>query len=255
MAKLQESCVERVKATQWFLHDAYTDYLAARVLLLRGLLKQAGVLSSTAIEKCAKAVMAMRGMPVRREHLKESHWTALKGEENFGDKLSRDFVELNQSIYNLRYSDNLAIGFNLVIASREFLAELDHTLLTVLSCYKFDVSGSWRPAGYESAIRNQDENLLSENHILNREPVGTFINAKPQFVYELRRHAFGLLEATYMSEKPAKTSGYRRPGLEITDAATGMFEASHFPIRGTFLFMVDGLERFGKEADLSGKGK
>lgn len=97
----------------------------------------------------------MRGNPVRREHLRESHWTALANEENFGDKLSRDFIELNQSVYNLRYSDNLPIGFNLVIASREFLAELDHTLLTVLSCYKFDVSGSWRPAGYESAIRNQ----------------------------------------------------------------------------------------------------
>ena len=58
-----------------------------------------------------------------------------------------------------------------------------------------------------------------------------------------------------MSEIPAKIRGYKRPGLPVTDAVTGLFEASHFPIRGTFLFLVDGLERFGKEADLSGIGK
>lgn len=88
--------------------------------------------------------------------------------------------------------------------------------------------------------------------MLNRESAGTFINAKPQFVYELRRHASGLLEATYMSEKPAKTQGYRRPGLTVADSVTGLFEASHFPMRGTFILLVDGLERFGREGDLSG---
>jgi hypothetical protein len=247
MESEQESRPERVKAMQWFLHDAYIDYVAARVLLLSGLLKQAAVLSSTAIEKCAKAVLAMRGNPVRRQHLKASHWTALEKEENFGDKLNRDFVELNQSVYHLRYSDNLPIGFNIVIASREFLAELDHSLLTVLSCYKFDVNGSWRPSGYESGIRNQDKNLLAENHLLSRESADSFIKARPQFIYEVRRHALGLFEATYITEKPAKTNGFGRQGLRVADAATGLFETSHFPMRGSFLLLVDGLERFGSE--------
>lgn len=252
MAKEQESRPERVKALQWFLHDAYTDYLAARVLLLRGLLKQASALSNTAIEKCAKAVLALRGHAVRREHLKVSHWNALEKEENFGKKLSRDFVELNESSYNLRYSDNLPIGFNMVIASREFLAELDHTLLTVLSCYKFDVSGSWRPSGYESGIRNQDENLLTENHILSREPLVTFINAKPQFIYEVRRHPIGLLESTYMTDKPAKARGFRRQALANSDTVSGRrFETSHFPLIGTFVLLRDGLEMFGSPGPVS----
>jgi hypothetical protein len=232
---------------QGFLHDAYTDYVAARVLLLGGLLKQAAVLSSTAIEKCAKAVLAMRGNPVKRQHLKAAHWTALEKEENFGDKLNRDFVELNQTAYHLRYSDNLPIGFNIVIASREFLAELDHSVLTVLSCYKFDVNGSWRPSGYESGIKNQDKNLFSENHLLSRESPDTFIKARPQFVYEVRRHTTGLFEATYITEKPAKVNGFGRQGLRVADASTGLFETSHFPMSGTFLLLVDGLERFGSE--------
>lgn len=251
MAKEQESRPERVKATQWFLHDAYVDYLAARVLLLRGLLKQAAVLSSTAIEKCAKAVLVLRGNPVRREHLKASHWTALQKEGNFGSKLDREFVELNQSVYPLRYSDNLPIGFNLVIASREFLAELDHTVLTVLSCYKFDVNGRWRPSGYESGIRSRDENLLTENHLLSGESHDTFLHSSPQFVYELRRHPLGLFEATYMTEKPAKVIGFKRPGLTIANSVTGVFEMSHFPLRGTLLLLLDGLERFGMEGQVN----
>jgi HEPN domain-containing protein len=250
MAREQESRPERVKAMQWFLHDAYTDYIAARVLLLRGLLKQAIVLSSTAIEKCAKAVLAKRGGVIRRDHLKASHWDALKNEENFSDKLNGDFVELNQDGYRLRYSDSLPDGFNMVIASREFLAELDNTLLTILSCFKFDVNGSWRPSGYESGIRNQDENLFAENHILTQELLETFLNAKPQFVYEVRRLSVGLLEATYMTDKPAKVQGFRRQGLVIADSATGLFETSHFPSRETFLLLLDGLERFGREGPL-----
>jgi len=247
MASEQENRPERVKAMQWFLHDAYIDYVAARVLLLSGLLKQAAVLSSTAIEKCAKAVLAMRGNPVRRQHLKASHWSALEKEENFGDKLNHDFVELNQSVYRLRYSDNLPIGFNIVIASREFLAELDYSLLTILSCYKFALSGSWRPSGYESGIRNQDKNLLAENYLLSRESADTFIRARPQFVYEVRRHALGLFEATYVTEMPAKIDGFGRQGLRVANGFNGPFETSHFPMSGSFLLLVDGLEMFGSE--------
>lgn len=251
MAEEKENRPERVKTTQWFLHDAYTDYVAARVFLLRGLLKQAAVLSSTAIEKCAKAVLALRGEVVKAQHLHASHWEALNKEQNIGHNLSRDFVELNQSVYNIRYSDNLSIGFNMVVASREFLAELDHTLVTVLSCFKFDLSGSWRPSGYESGIRNQDENLLAENHMLSRESPETFISAKPQFVYEVRRHSLGLFEATYMTDRPAKARGFRRPGLAVADKVTGLFETSHFPMKGTFLLLLDGLERFGRERGAS----
>jgi HEPN domain-containing protein len=252
MAREQESRPERVRATQSFLHDSYTDYIAARVLLLRGLLKQAAVLSSTAIEKCAKAVLAMRGDTIRREHLKASHWNALEQEENFGAKLNREFVELNQSVYRLRYSDNLPVGFNVAIASREFLAELDHTVLTVHSCYNFAVAGSWRPSGYESGLRNQDYNLLAENHLLSNEATHTFVATKPQFVYEARRNRVGLFEATYMTAKPARTEGFLRKGLRVVDAATGLFETSHFPMKGTLLLLLDGLERFGREADLGG---
>jgi HEPN domain-containing protein len=247
MAKEEESRPERVKAMQLFLHDAYTDYIAARVLLLRGLLKQAAVLSSSSIEKCAKALLVWRGKPTHRHHLRASHWEALANEENFGDKLNRDFVALNESVYRVRYSDSLPVGFNMVIASREFLAELDQTLLTVLSCFKFDQGGSWRASGYEAGIKNQDENLLTENHLISRDQLQSFIHSKPQFVYEVRRYPVHLAEAMYMTDRPAKTPGFKRQGFAPIDATTGLFDISHFPMRGTFLLLRDGLEQISRE--------
>src|SRR5581483_9258568 len=135
MLPKQESRPERVAAMRSFLYDAFTDYIAARTLLLAGLLKQAVVISSTALEKCAKAVLALHGNR-SAGHLKTAHWNVLENEPTVGHLLRRDFFELNQKAYKLRYSDDVAVDFNLVVASREFLAEMDHTVLSVLSCFK-----------------------------------------------------------------------------------------------------------------------
>jgi len=62
----------RTKVLSWFLNDAFDDYIAARYLLLAGLPKQPVLLSSTAPEKCIKAVLATRGNQ-SSGHLKNAH--------------------------------------------------------------------------------------------------------------------------------------------------------------------------------------
>src|ERR1700730_6202027 len=226
----KESRPERVRPTGWLLYDAFTDYIAARTLLLADLLKQAAILSSTAIEKCAKAVLAVQGN-TSWGHLGTAHWNALENESHLRSLVNRDFVELNRKTYILRYTDDLPIDFNLVIASREFLAELDHTVLSVLSCFKIDEGQRHRPTGYETAMRKGDERLTAENHVISRIPLEQFIYSKPQFVYEVRRDPLrGLFEARYGTNKPARTPGFLRPGLMFMDSDRVQHQMSHFPI-------------------------
>jgi len=152
MEQLRGEISNKVIRTIAFLRDSFVDYLAARVLLLANLPEQGAILSSTAVEKSAKAVMAFRGNTPEKRHLRDEHWRVLRDEPGFGELLNADFVELNHRAYALRYTQDLPAAYNLVIASREFLAELDHTILTIHSCYKIDVKGGARLIGYESAI-------------------------------------------------------------------------------------------------------
>jgi len=246
-AAKKESSPDRVKPTRWFLHDAYTDYVAARVLLLRGLLKQGVVLSSTAIEKCAKAVLALHGN-TSRGHLNTAHFNVLRTDPKFGNLLNPDFIKLNQKAYRLRYTDDLPFDFNMVVASREFLAEMDQTILSVTSCFKIHDSGRHRPIGYEAGIQRGDEHLIAENHVITHEPLERFIYAKPQFVYEVCRDPLrGLVEATYMTETPPRRIGFLRAGLALREGSREDFESSYFPISGTFTLFAEGSELVGKE--------
>jgi hypothetical protein len=246
-----EDSNDRIIRTMTFLRDGFVDYLAARVLLLANLPEQGAILSSTAIEKCAKAVMAFRGKAPEKRHLRIEHWRVLRAEPNFGRSLSADFVELNRVAYSLRYTADLAINYNLVIASREFLAEMDHTILTIQSCYRFDFKGASRLIGYESAIARGDERLFAENHILSRQSVGTFISSKPQAIYEMRRdRGRGLLESRYVTDKPAKRPGFLRQGLMRVGEKKIDYDMSHFPLPGTWSLTCNGVEMIGREGRL-----
>src|SRR2546423_1755333 len=90
----QEHDPTRTKRVRSFLSDGFNDYIAARVLFLAQLPQQGAILSSTAIEKCFKAVLAFRGNE-SHGHLKNAHWNAIQNfdKEVFGD-LDRDFIEL-----------------------------------------------------------------------------------------------------------------------------------------------------------------
>ncbi len=234
---------KRATATSWFLNDAFSDYIASRVLFLSQSPKQAALLCSTAIEKCVKALLAIKGN-VSSGHLKRAHWNVLQNDKDIRNVIAKEFFELNRRAYRLRYSDDLPMHFNLVIASREFLAEMDSALLTILSCFSVERNAKRRRTGYEAAINNRDERLLAENHILSGTPKKAFIRAKPQVIYEIRRDSVrGLFEMTYVSDKPAKVQGFLRPALVAVDS-TG-HDLSHYPTPGTVSVFADGQELIG----------
>jgi len=208
-----------------FLGGAAKDYIGARVLLNARLPVQGAILASTAIEKYFKTVMAFRGNS-SCGHLKKAHWNSVKNfiPGIFAD-LNPNFLRLLQRCYEMRYPDTLRFGFNLVIASREFLAELDHTALSIHYGFGLKRDEEYVGTEIETYRKEKDERLLANNHVLSGEPKQSFIEAATQLVYEIRVDPIrGLVEA-YYTAKPSRSNGaFLREGLRPGDKSGMSFD-------------------------------
>jgi len=224
-------------ATAQFLDVAYKDYLAARVLLNAHLLVQGAVLASTAVEKYFKAVLAFRGHQ-SHGHLKKAHINAAKNfDSRLASVLNDEFLTLLQRAYSLRYLDDIAPDFNLVIASREFLAELDLTAGMFQESFNLKTDGKPVVLAYQQAKEQQDPRLIDDNFLFIdvEKPVQpmkrAFISAEPQLVYEVRRCKLrGLAEAIY-SIGPTESDGkFLRPAYVPLDAKEMSFQLAFKPL-------------------------
>lgn len=201
-----------------FLNIAYKDYLAARVLFNAQLPVQGAVLASTAVEKYFKAILAFCGNECHG-HLKKAHFNAVK---NFDAQLSAafnaEFITLLQLAYRLRYQDDLEENFNLVIASREFLAELDYTAITIQENFRLQQNGKEAILMYHEDKRRNDPRLLLNNHISAQIDKQTFISAEPQLVYEIRKCPLrGFIEVSYLAVQQPSDGKFMRAGLAPKD--------------------------------------
>lgn len=220
------------RQVQTFIADSVNDYVAARVLLLSGLLEQGAILGSTSIEKACKAILAFHGNE-SRGHLKKAHWNAVKNfDKNLWETLRQDFLELNKKAFSLRYTDDLPVNFNIVIAQREYLAELDHTIISLIQGFGAQHDKSGQGTKLTQLVTSRDSRLLVDNHVLSHIPKSEFIYSLPQQIYELRYvPLFGPVETTYSSVRPAKQPLFTRPGNTFhAEGKTHHYELSHYPI-------------------------
>ena len=214
-----------------FLNIAYKDYLAARILLNAGLPLQGGVLASTAIEKYFKAILTFYGNK-SHGHLKKSHVNAVK---NFDPKLwvsiSEEFVELLQRVYDLRYLDDLKNDFNVVIATREFLAELDYTAITIQEKFQIEKNGKEAILFYQECINRKDSRLYLNNHILSSIEKQTFISVEPQLIYEVRKCPLrGFFEISYLTKGQKSDGNFLRSGLTPKDTVGEQYQTAFLQI-------------------------
>lgn len=205
---------ESGQKTADFLNIAYKDYLAARILLNSNLPVQGAVLASTTIEKYFKAIMAVSGNE-SSGHLKRSHFNAVK---NFDSKLwgalNKEFLELLQKVYALRYLDDLKQNFNLVIASREFLAELDYTVFTIQKKFKLKKGQKDVVTIFDEHLAKKDSRLFLNNHCLSGIQKQEFIIAESQFMYEVRKcPLYGFIEINYVTAPLPSDGKFMRTGL------------------------------------------
>jgi hypothetical protein len=231
MAKIKSISGERVKRVQAFLGDAYNDYIAARVLLLTDLPQQGAILACTAIEKYLKAILAFRGNE-RHGHLQKAHWNALK---NFDpviySQLNPSFLKLLQKCYGLRYTDSLKDGFNLVIASREFLAELDFTAQAIQQMFTVVAEGKKNELKWDLAVSMRDARLLRDNHVALGLDKEQYVYGLPQRVYEVRKDPVrGVMEVMYTTDTPPIDRDFLRSGLLPKGKGHMSYDMSHKPM-------------------------
>ncbi|WGS87504.1 hypothetical protein [Methylomonas sp. UP202] len=230
MARIRQvSQPDRVRSVNAFLSTSLNDYLAARALFLAELPQQAAILSSTAIEKACKAVLAFHGNE-SRGHLKKAHWNAVRAfDPNLFRRFDPEFFALNQKAYLLRYTDDLPPGFNLVIASREYLAALDETLMHFHQSFTTNSGGAYKN-NLDRLVQQGDSRAVAQNHIVTGEDKHEFTYSVPQYVYEARyQPSHGLLEVEYWSAGPPRKTGFLREGCRVTNVEKSIFEFSHFP--------------------------
>lgn len=212
------SCNTDVSAEVAFhLADGFTDYLAARVLFLAGLPKQGAVLGSTAVEKSIKAVLATGGKVITT-HVSQKHWDALVGlQPTLAAELQRDFVLLCQRVYMLRYTGDPPAGFNVVVASKEFLAELDETVCRIQLRFQLVQDGKSRQSSFHAAHAKRDTRLWQQNHFLGGIDKTGHI-AGQQIVYEARQRQKGgaMFEIQYTSCLAPTQSGFLRAGATVS---------------------------------------
>jgi hypothetical protein len=226
----QTDKLDRVHKVGSFLADSAKDYIAARVLFLSQLPQQGAILASTAIEKSLKAILAFHGNE-SHGHLKKAHHNAIKNlDKKLFAKLDSDFLFLNQKVYSLRYTDDLPPDFNLVIATREFLAELDFTIYIIHDRFTFKKSGETKQTVFQRLFN--DSRVYSQNHVLLDLAKDAYIYNEPQLVYEIRNDkSQGLVEITYTSATEPNDAGFLRPGYLPLNSNPVSYELSHLPLQ------------------------
>lgn len=210
---------ERSTKVYDFLAAAFDDYAASRVLLINNLLPQGLVLASTSIEKYAKALLAINGNN-SRGHLKAAHKNAIKQfcPEAYS-LIDEEFLDLCKKGYKIRYKDDLSAGFNLVVAQREFLAELDFTVGSIENNIHIEnEAGEQKKRRYAVTQEDGNQLLIKDNYYLNGLEKETFISQENQFVYEVRRqNAHSIIEFHYQAHGPEIHHGFLREGCKTMD--------------------------------------
>ena len=115
----------------------------------------------------------------------------------------------------MRYPDSLPRGYNIVIRSREVLAELDRTVLTLHPKFKVArADGIQTATRYEEMLREAEPRLVEDNYVIAGGDRETFITRDNQLVYECRRVAAGALIEFHYTMAPQPSDGaFMREGF------------------------------------------
>ncbi len=169
-----------------YLNNSYQDYIAARILINKGLLLQGAILAHTSIEKLLKAV---------RLFFSKEKYSVLKNRYHNLDLLLDDIRHLNHDVYksinlgfirNLskyykaRYFDSIKPGDRLLIYKKSLLHDLDETYKYLYSFLKIDLD-----TRYISDIKEYNADLYENNHTLTNVCTDEYLS-KNDIVYELQ---------------------------------------------------------------------
>ncbi len=155
-----------------FLKLAFSDYIAARVLITKGEVFNGMILASTSVEKYLKALLAIKGVkkPVHLSEFDKLHELLSANGISVLNNLDEKFIGLLGTLYNFRYHDNTkkdvdGVGFLV----NQVFGELDYTVnhieasITITS----KIDGKVWNSPYKLAVQSNDARIMENNYLLN----------------------------------------------------------------------------------------
>jgi HEPN domain-containing protein len=123
---------ERVNIALGMIQAAYSDYIAARVLLNKNHTLQGVILASTAIEKYFKALIIAHSGKIIPVHF-DKFDRIKQAVEEMGysvliEKMDPRFIDILTKAYPLRYYDNIKSPTSIGFFRNQFLGELDQAI-------------------------------------------------------------------------------------------------------------------------------
>lgn len=159
-----------------FAQAAFTDYLAARVLLNEGLLLQGATLASTAVEKYLKLMLGARWLKTNK-HLDSIDLDVVLATGAHPAGVRRDFLDLMGLVYKTRYLDSLPSIITFCLEGPKVLAELDFTVSVLVSNFDLIADGVPMTSPYQSAKDNNHPHLFKNNYVLQNSDKATAVAA------------------------------------------------------------------------------
>lgn len=190
-----------IQKTVNFLALALDDYRAARLLLMEGLLAQGVAMASTAVEKQLKAMLGLKGVYSKKQHLGPTLLaTTYRVFPTFQGALDEDFIRYLGKGFDLRYASVDGPGYSIVINQHRTLMTLDATMLTIDSGFSLRLDGQPHPTPLQSAIASDDPLVFSNNVPLKSVAIEE-LAGRSNKMFELRvGKNLETLSATYETE-------------------------------------------------------
>jgi hypothetical protein len=194
-----------------FIKWGRADYIAARTLLLSGLLVQGAGLANTAIEKFLKAQCVQMGVASGKTHDVGTLYTLVRSQAA-AFALNEGFLRAINKAYQFRYPDDLEIGFNISLNQAKLLAELDRSIFEIANRFQF---------------RDNDRVLLIDQSALKKEPryeernivanpaEKNLLFDQPSQSYDFRNMVPIFFEANYLSPSVPDDGYFDMEGLTI----------------------------------------
>lgn len=146
------------------------DYIAARLLLLNGFLKQGAILANTAVEKYLKLLLFSKEKQIPQNHNIFDLYKQVLDLNISGIKpVNTGFISFLYKCYQLRYLDQIKNGLNLYFDQIKILVELDRTVGALRKDFKFQtVNGTKIDSRLDFLVQKKDQILLEKNIIFGQ---------------------------------------------------------------------------------------
>jgi HEPN domain-containing protein len=196
---------------------ADTDYLAARKLLMDGLLVQGASLANTAVEKYLKALLTLYGEKVVRIHSPLEIYKKVK-EQGHSLQLDESFLELLGKSYEMRYPDDIDDGYNLVLSQALLLDALDQTVKAIADRVTIKNLDGVIKRKLDLMVEQRMPQLFSMNTALGSITKDALLR-QPSLVFECRFLFGNYMGAEYMTEQISDASFRREAFVQKSDKA------------------------------------